>query len=230
MKTRTRHCLPIIESSHDRIREIISHNRSSFAFFEIWLDYLTAPDTAFFISLTTELPGAIIFITRRLKLEPIKRPYQERLDFVAALQGQNCLFDFDIRTQLDELEALRSNNNELQRLISYHNYDATPATEQLEDVLEQMQRFQPVVSKIACYCRSESDSLRLLQLLLNCASKRDVIILGMGEHGLATRILGPLYGNCFTFSPVTRERESAPGQLTHSELESILEVIARARE
>jgi 3-dehydroquinate dehydratase type I len=76
------------------------------------------------------------------------------------------------------------------------------------------------VSKIAAYCETENDALRLLKILLNLRDeRRRCIILGMGVHGAVTRLFGTLWGNEMIFAPESRTKASAPGQLTRSELE-----------
>jgi 3-dehydroquinate dehydratase len=47
------------------------------------------------------------------------------------------------------------------------------------------------------------------------------IILGMGEHGMITRIFGTLWGNEMVFAPQTKSEASAPGQLTKQQLATI---------
>jgi 3-dehydroquinate dehydratase type I len=43
----------------------------------------------------------------------------------------------------------------------------------------------------------------------------------MGQAGKISRILSPLFGGIFTYASVSKGRESAPGQLTITELREI---------
>jgi 3-dehydroquinate dehydratase type I len=75
-------------------------------------------------------------------------------------------------------------------------------------------------------CQTEQDALRLLQLLLELKAKNQrCIILGMGEHGITTRIFGTLWGNELIFAPETLAEQSAPGQLTRQQLDNITAIL-----
>ena len=43
----------------------------------------------------------------------------------------------------------------------------------------------------------------------------------MGEFGVVSRVFGALWGNEMTFAPAVKTEQSAPGQLTRSQLENI---------
>jgi 3-dehydroquinate dehydratase len=63
-------------------------------------------------------------------------------------------------------------------------------------------------------------------LLLSLKSEqKKYIILGMGEHGTITRVYGALWGNEMTFAPEKEGEETAPGQLTRHEMETILTIL-----
>jgi 3-dehydroquinate dehydratase/shikimate dehydrogenase len=47
------------------------------------------------------------------------------------------------------------------------------------------------------------------------------IALAMGEHGLISRLLAPKFGGFLTFASLESGKESAPGQLTVSDLQNI---------
>jgi 3-dehydroquinate dehydratase type I len=80
--------------------------------------------------------------------------------------------------------------------------------------------------KISTFCRSEEDAIRLLCILLEQKKKnKKVIILGMGKFGIITRVFGTMWGNEMIFAPIEKNEESAPEQLTKSQLENIIEEI-----
>ena len=82
------------------------------------------------------------------------------------------------------------------------------------------------IYKIALMCKTETDALKILvmqQVFKEYGLKH--IVIGMGERGLMTRILGTLWGNELIYAPKTKSEASAPGQLTKGELEKIFKTL-----
>jgi 3-dehydroquinate dehydratase/shikimate dehydrogenase len=76
--------------------------------------------------------------------------------------------------------------------------------------------------------RDIRDNLRIFDLLQR--ARHPTIAMCMGELGLVSRILGRKFGNFLTFASLGKGRESAPGQMTASELRELYRYkkIARA--
>ncbi|MEM2960941.1 MAG: type I 3-dehydroquinate dehydratase, partial [Candidatus Bathyarchaeia archaeon] len=53
------------------------------------------------------------------------------------------------------------------------------------------------------------------------SKKTNLVCFAMGENGLLSRILSPLFGASFTYASLERGLETAPGQITISELREI---------
>jgi 3-dehydroquinate dehydratase-1 len=89
-----------------------------------------------------------------------------------------------------------------------------------------MTTFDPCIFKIATYCNSPLDAIRLLELgeVIRARGKKS-IILGMGPNGLATRIFGTLWGNELCYAPLENAEASAPGQISLEEFEKIFMII-----
>ena len=222
-----KHCLPILEESLEGVKSRIATNKE-YDYFELWLDYLDSFSNREIMSLINSYPDKLILVSRRLQLEPMKRSFEERMLLTAALSTAPAYIDFDIHAQKEELELARKEQYELKKIISYHNYKSTPEDDYLHTIFNEMDMYAPTISKAACYCQKPADAIRLLSLLSKKSAEQEVIILGMGSCGLPTRVFGCSLGNAFTFSPVMRSDESAPGQLTRDELIGILEVLSRA--
>jgi 3-dehydroquinate dehydratase type I len=70
--------------------------------------------------------------------------------------------------------------------------------------------------------RSWEDNLKVLTLIPYALEKKQKIVaLCMGEKGKMSRIFAPLMGAAWTYASLTRDRASAPGQLTAGELKEI---------
>lgn len=215
---RPNYCLPIIESAKTTVLDTIRANLDDYKYFEVWLDYVENADKALLNELTSLLGDRLIVTFRRQQLENPVMELAVRSELLKALAGSPALVDLDITTQKTELDQAA----DLQLIISYHNYDETPDTLQLEEIIGTMEPYRPAVYKLSTLCRTEEDAIRLLQLLLEL-KRKDVlaVVSGMGEHGLATRVFGPLWGSQMAFAPPDSERQSAPGQLTRAQLETI---------
>lgn len=110
-------------------------------------------------------------------------------------------------------------------IVSYHNFDATPSTETLFDILNKCYAAGGDVAKIACHANSHEDTARLLALY---AEKGRKIVIGMGTHGRITRLAASQLGAEFTFAALSKSEATAPGQLTYGEMISIEKTLNRA--
>ncbi len=99
-------------------------------------------------------------------------------------------------------------------LVSYHNFRATPRD--LKGIVRRLARCGADATKVATYCRSLADSLRVLAL---AGRRRRVVAVPMGEAGLPTRVLALREGGALAYAAV--EEKTAPGQLTLEEMKNL---------
>ncbi|MCC5832634.1 MAG: type I 3-dehydroquinate dehydratase [Chlamydiales bacterium] len=100
----------------------------------------------------------------------------------------------------------------LPRICSYHNEEETP---DLEALYGKMQAScKAAYYKIATHARSSLDALRMLQFV----RKTKAVGLCMGDLGMVTRILAPIFGAPWTYAPLHESQKTAPGQLLLDEL------------
>lgn len=218
---RIKYCLPIIRNSKKEVLK--SLDIKGFDFYEVWLDYILDLDEKFLLDLAADFKGKIIFVFRRQNLRPIKLSPVRRKEIISLLSKLKVFFDIDFLTQHEELEFLKMSNTEFKLILSYHNYKETPNLDYLKNLVNKMERYNPYIIKLATFCKSEKDSLRLLTLILELKDKGiKYIVIGMGEKGLITRIFGSIWGNAVTFAPKILSGKSAPGQLTKTQMETIL--------
>lgn len=216
------YCLPIIKPTKEEVLDVISAQEKSYQFIEVWIDYISDFDEQFVKNLIEKLGEKVIIVMRRQKLEPIKMSFEKRCAVIKLLEGSNVLLDVDVSVQPEELDFISKNTLSVKMITSYHNYDETPKDARLMEIITSMEKYNPAIFKFSTFCSSDSDALRLLQLLLQLQEKRvQYIVLGMGEKGMITRIFGTLWGNTMIFAPLTISEQSAPGQLTKQQLETI---------
>lgn len=224
---RAKICLPIIKQSIPEVLEIIEQQKNNFEIFEIWTDYLKENEEMIqnmLQDLANNFAKKIIVVFRRQNAEQINMPFEKRKTIIEKLADKNIFVDLDIEQQTRDLEFAKEKR--AKTIASFHDYKKTPRTSALVEIIKKMEMFQPAIFKIATFCETEKDALHLLHLLLDLKEeKKDVIILGMGEKGVITRIFGSLWGNEIVFAPEKGNEQSAPGQLTKEQLEKIFSMI-----
>lgn len=121
-------------------------------------------------------------------------------------------------------------------VASFHDFEATPADEVLEEVLARMAREGADLAKIAVWPTSADDVARLLGVCARAtagageAAALDVPVaaMSMGALGAVSRV-APAFGSALTFAAVPDEqgqaRASAPGQLPIQDVRRCLELL-----
>ena len=220
-----KYCLPIIEDSKEKVLTRISEN-PDYDFYEIWLAYTKDLDTDFVWKISEKFNGKLIFLFRKQNLEKTDLEKDLKEKIIKLLENSDNLLDLDIKDQKEELDFVRENKLGNKLIVSYHNYDKTP---ELEEIINEIEKFDFSIIKIACFCNEPEDSIKLLQILLKLKrGGKKYIVLGMGDQGKIVRIYGALWGNAMNFAPTNKDERSAPGQITKKQLEEILERIENA--
>lgn len=221
-------CIPIIKTSKREVLETISKNKKFYDYFEVWLDYIEDLDLDFVNLLEKKLTDKLILLFRRQKLEKPVMTQALKEEILKNLHNSKTLVDFDIESQLADVTFIQKSKIHLKLLLSYHNYTQTPTDTKLLSILSKMKKYKPEIYKASCFCKTDQDAVRLMKILTHLKNEnRKCIILGMGKHGVLTRIAGMTMGNEFSFAPMTRAEASAPGQLTQKELKDILKILGR---
>ncbi len=128
------------------------------------------------------------------------------------------------RTVKSVLNCAKKNN--VYTVISNHDFEKTPA---LEDMLERLNKMVEIgadIPKIAVMPLDNKDVLTLLELTdIFHKNNPDVplITMAMGGKGIITRIAGEIFGSAVTFG--CARKQSAPGQIEADELERVLHVV-----
>lgn len=114
-------------------------------------------------------------------------------------------------------------------LASYHDFHATPASEEIISRFEAMDAAGADVLKLACMPASVDDLLVLLNATHRASRTfdRPLITVAMGPIGVLSRIAGGVFGSCATFAAVGRG--SAPGQVPVSDLRPALDLLDSAQ-
>lgn len=142
---------------------------------------------------------------------------------------------FDAVEMVDiELETARGTewvlqefrDNDIEIIISFHEFDDTPELDTLYAIFEDCARFGDI-AKVATHAEDYSDSLRMLEAV-HTATQNEMRVAGisMGEIGSHTRVVAPLYGSTLGYAPLQSDRtEYAPGQIPLRKLALMIDTL-----
>ena len=145
------------------------------------------------------------------------------------LKHQYCdMIDFEYFFCENELNRLieMAHENHIVVILSKHDFEKTPAAEEMMLYMKMMQRKQGDISKVAVMPQDKDDVLSLLKVtwdMYKNFADRPLITMSMGHDGIVSRLCGEIFGSCMTFGSVGQA--SAPGQIDANDLKSILESI-----
>ena len=130
-----------------------------------------------------------------------------------------------------EVESDKAFLNEISRtarigdtaiIVSYHNFEGTPPLPELEQIVGMCRMAGADVVKIASQVNHTRDLQNLFKLY---NPELRMVIIGMGEMGVISRIAAPMLGAEFTFAAPEAGKGTAPGQINRDKLLSILRQI-----
>lgn len=146
---------------------------------------------------------------------------EERLDLFRALAPQVQALDIELSSReiLGDVIAA-AHRNDTVAIVSYHNFELTPSTEELQAVIDDAKSAGADVVKVSTMVTSESDVRRLASLLLHAGEDTRLIVIAMGGIGAVSRVFFPALGSRITYSFFGAS--SAPGQLDFPETFGLL--------
>jgi 3-dehydroquinate dehydratase-1 len=95
-------------------------------------------------------------------------------------------------------------------MVSEHDFNATPDTAGLSDIVERALKQGAKIVKIAATAKTASDVTRLLRFTEDCGVP--VVTMAMGNIGRISRIAAPLFGSLFVYGYL--RKPVVPGQLS----------------
>ncbi len=124
------------------------------------------------------------------------------------------------------LLTIQANENRTKLIVSSHDFSKTPPDSELKKLFNECLGAGADIVKIVTYANSVEDNLRVLSLIPYAKGKnKEIIAFCMGNSGRISRVMAPVLGSHLSFASLERGDESAPGQLTASELKDILRIL-----
>lgn len=132
---------------------------------------------------------------------------------------------FTGEAEVAELVQL-AKEHDVKIVMSNHDFQKTPAKEEIISRLCKMQEAGADILKIAVMPQGKKDLLTLLDATEEMNSKyakQPIVTMSMGQAGVLSRMSGEVFGSAMTFGAVGKA--SAPGQMAVEDLKTVLKLI-----
>jgi len=110
-------------------------------------------------------------------------------------------------------------------IVSFHDFNETPNSSQLNKILEKEVASGADVCKIITTAQLIVDNLTVLDFVSKASKSARTVCFAMGELGKPSRLLSPVFGGFFTIASLESGRKTASGQLTIQEMKTIYETL-----
>lgn len=227
-------CVPVVETTTEKIIQQIQELQNCdlielrIDFYENIHDLKQVHELLLQVRQQTNLP--LLLTYRSLKEGGhIQLSDQEYLSLVQTACQSGCIDIVDIELESGNMLVYQlveiAHQNHVKVLMSYHDFEKTPAVMEMKERLEKMEIMGADICKIAVMPFSYKDVIQLLNTTMEMSQRltRPLVTMSMGKIGKITRIVGELVGSSITFASVGQS--SAPGQLTLEDMQTLLEVI-----
>lgn len=222
-------CIPVVATTNEDATKQMERCFPLADVVELRIDYIEQVDLKGLLAHKRNR----IMVTNRMKEEGGKFTGEERERIVllndAVALGAGFV-DIELRTNDDLREMLSDtimhHEGRSQLVISHHIFDGTPSYSELQDIFHECVAAGARIVKIVTFATEVEDTLTILKLIgyANKANQK-IIAHCMGEKGRISRIMAPFFGAYMTFASLDKEAESAPGQLTVSEMKDFFRIL-----
>lgn len=157
---------------------------------------------------------------------------EERIDLLCQAIAAGARYaDVELRTAsiLRERVLQTACNHQCQVIVSHHDFKATPNSEQLHQVLNQMMASGASIGKIVTTAADAQDALRVLAVQEKARAHHfPLCAFAMGAAGRISRFATLYLGGFMTYAALSEAQATAPGQLTLAHLRALMSLFARS--
>jgi 3-dehydroquinate dehydratase-1 len=234
-------CTPLVGRSHAQVlAELAQVLPKQPDLLEWRVDFFAGiADTAAVLALAAAIRAAaadtpVLFTRRSTKEggEPIPLSEEQVVALICAVcaSGLVQFVDFEMNNDPAHIAQVRAaaHAHGVSLLLSYHNFQSTPAHEVLCQHFTQAQTLGADVAKIAVMPERLEDVLAVLAATLESSQKLDIplVSMSMGGYGALTRLFGFAFGSAMSF--VVGAAASAPGQVPMEDMQSVLAILQKS--
>ncbi len=106
-------------------------------------------------------------------------------------------------------------------IISFHNFKDTPPLSEMEKIIKAQMKTGAEVCKLVTTANDAVDNVRCMLLAWKMSQLTKIVCFAMGERGIISRALSPLFGAYFTYASLESSLETASGQISISALKDL---------
>lgn len=215
-------CVPIATGKPSEIPTLIKKAENAGAnLAEVRLDYLEDFDG---IEKAIEDAKIPLIATNRQYEQGGKRKQNEdeRVQRLLELADKGfSIVDVEITTPNLKSVVKSLKKKGVETIISFHDFNKTPNLVELRKIAASQIKAGADICKIVTKANDISDSLTCLSLVSEMRRKIRIVCFTMGEHGILSRVLSPIFGAHFTYASLESGMETAPGQISIQRLKEI---------
>ena len=112
-------------------------------------------------------------------------------------------------------------------IVSFHDFEETPSISKLEKILNEEAALGADVCKIITTAKSVEDNSTAIRLVSEASKKCKIVCFAMGDLGVPSRFLSPVFGAFFTFASIDEKRKTAIGQLTIQKMRKAYQLLGK---
>jgi 3-dehydroquinate dehydratase I len=200
-------CVPIFEKNYDSVLQSAKNSIEAGAdLLEFRIDAMNNPNPDEVSSIIKDINFPLIATNRKMEEGGFfKGSEYERIDILLEAAKYANIVDIELETEAEYLEKII--NGSKSTIISYHDFNLTPSIDFLLEIVRREKQMGDI-AKFSVMPQNISDTLIVLNVL---SQVQDTIGIAMGDIGMYTRIVAPLFGSPITFASLNNK--SAPGQL-----------------
>lgn len=196
-------CIPVTARSNSKAICELKEASKLADIVELRIDYIENPDLE---SLLKSKTGPIIVTNRPVNQGGMfKGSESDRIDLLKkaiSLKADYVDIEHDCADKITETD-------DTQLIVSCHDFEGTP--ENILDIHRNLIKSGGNIAKLVTFAKDINDNFKIFKLLRE--TDFPTIAFCMGELGLISRILSPVFGGMLTFAALDEGKESAPGQL-----------------
>ncbi|MEM1551024.1 MAG: type I 3-dehydroquinate dehydratase [Candidatus Bathyarchaeia archaeon] len=220
-------CVPIpardLQGLFNRVREA---EESGANLIEIRLDYMSEKllESVNRLKEVVSVCSVPLIATNRHKGQGGECMLSEGERIESLIMAAEAGFDYidielDTRNLHEVVDKIKAHGAKV--IISYHIFTHTPQTEELEALVRRQVEANADICKVVSMANSLLDSVRCLVFTYEMSKRTSLVCFAMGEKGLLSRILSPVFGASFTYASLGAGLETAPGQISIHEMREI---------
>jgi 3-dehydroquinate dehydratase type I len=227
-------CIPITARTHAGAMRAIERSAAVADVIELRMDMIQSGRLVALIDQAkacNESVQILVTYRRAAKSDPLHE--RRRIECLKEAIGRGADF-VDVELQTDRalraelIEAIARLQKRTVLIVSHHDFQRTPSPRTLKSLFRRCVRAGADIVKIVTWAENSRDNLRVLGLIGD-AEREDIDLINfcMGPKGRISRIAAPLMGSFMSYVSLRKGSQSAPGQLTITEMNTVMEILRK---